>query len=161
MLLAARELHGELGRLLRAYERKGAGAWDEEVRYGGRAPRTRHVLAPASGLVQAVRVYAERATLERNRKYRGMVLGKLALAAAQGTVKDAEILKQARAARGDRLPIGEVRGEVDRARGKRSKWRAAYNMLAMDADVWPVPDTRRGLRGQLEALYTYLVRSKA
>lgn len=161
LILAARELHNELGRLLRDVDRKGAEAWEVEVRQGGRAPRTRATLQSPSGLVQAIRAYAERSTLERNRKHRGHALGRIALAAARGRLTEIEIIRQAKKARGDGQPIGEFSVEVERARGERAKWRAAYNVLAMDADVWPLPDIRRGARGQLKVLYDSLVRSKA
>jgi hypothetical protein len=87
----------------------------------------------------------------------GATIASVALAVARQEITPAEAVREIRGWRRDKaLSAGagaQLKGALHLLRTESSRWKAAYNLLAWDADVWPPPDTRSGLRGPLKAMY--------
>jgi hypothetical protein len=79
--------------------------------------------------------------------------------ASQGRISAEKACEHGALIRGDDYlgavgAIGEIKDALARLRSSQSRWHHVYNMLALDAPhVWPPPDSRRGLRGDLKDLY--------
>jgi hypothetical protein len=163
MVRAARSLGAKLNYMNKCFDDAIAAGMTESqawqtVEGWQRAP-SRPGLRAETGTRLALLAYAERTTLEDNRKLLAMTINSLALALVRGEITAAEALDYASASRADDyleqpgIPAA-LEGVIRNSRKlERSKWQAVFNILAWDADVWPRPDTKSGLRGELKKLY--------
>lgn len=149
---AARRLHLVLQHIVEQLD-KGR-PWSDLKFKEARSTRKRHSKTPA--VVEAIALFAERKIVDGRRKMLGMLVAGLALDLAREKIKPSEALEEFR--RRERVDAAssasELRGTLAALRSESAKWKAAYCLLAKDADIWPLPDTRRGLRGDLERLYS-------
>jgi hypothetical protein len=177
MAQAARRLHEHLSwiveRLDRCHpaDRREPKAWTPEEQrrriereadwwQGYRAterPPTRASLDKVPGHIQAIRLVAERTVIDGKREVLGILLASRARAVARSKLRPVTAIEQARGLRGDGGPgetaLQELKGALGKARSVRARFAAAYAVLAAGADVWPAPDTRSGLRGELRKLF--------
>lgn len=118
------------------------------------------------GALVAIEAYAEHSTNPRWAFFRAMQLARLALAAVRGSMTIDAAMRGAEEARGDEALRDEsenLRAAVAKGPGRTepSRWQAAYNILAWNADVVPRPDHTRGQRGDLRKLYETVVHERA
>ena len=180
---AARALYRSLKGMVERFEKaeaegKAVGETWPTIRLWQRRS-TRQGASLLSGLELAIRAYAERTILEDRRRMLGIALGRIALQVARGETDARAAVQEAGEWRGDdhlgewedrggkalefvagEGAIGGLRSVVGAARGEASKWRAAYNTLAWEADVWPSPDTARGKRGPLGTMYKSMTQNR-
>lgn len=114
-----------------------------------------------AGELVVLRTYAERSLAEHRRRRLGLQLGLLALRLADGTITpERAFILAGRLRRDGWLPERPVATfelrDAQALRSRRERWRAAYYIVAFDADVSPRPSARRGLRGELRALFEQL-----
>jgi hypothetical protein len=162
MAHAARDLHRQLSwiveRLDDGYREPSDDArnWAKLSFKERASTRSRHSKRPS--LVEAVAIFAERRVIDVRRESLGLFVGHIALALARGKTDAKRALDDVRRRRRDGSldadgTHAELRAAVNRARTEPAKWQAAYRVLAADADIWPLPDTRSGLRDGLRRLY--------
>lgn len=159
MAQAARELHAQLSRVVAEMDRAASNAGssvdsDSKVWSGFRF--VDHLAASKGAsrepaIVLAVRAYAERRTRTTNRMGAAIGIGAAALDYANGKVTALEAVETANKwRRGCSLNVeataAELKGAVGARRKEQSRFQAAYNVLAWDADVDPRPDTHSGMR---------------
>jgi hypothetical protein len=171
LALATRSLHESLAGVVASFDRMNAlgigdaEAW-ERIRFI--QPDSKRVNgSKVSGPELAIRAYAERSVLEGKRKSLGRYIGELALALARGERQADDVLREAITIRADGFleadaSLAKLRKAVKSARNETTRWRAAYNILAFDAEAWPLPDTARARRdGGLQELYEWLTGTRA
>lgn len=162
LALAARQLKGKLDWIVEQLDSVNAkGKTDAEawnwIHWAERKPN-RKSLDQTPGVIQAITVFCERSVVDFRRLLRACVLSTLALEHVRGRIRAEHAIRDAaRARQDDHLTasgtIEELRSKVSAARNERSKWQAAYCVLAWDGDVWPRPETARARSSALARLY--------
>lgn len=146
------------------FQVRGGKAWFAHVE---KSP-TRSTVGREPAILQAIRIKAVRSVQDTNRLLRGRALGRLALRLVTGEISAVQAMPHVRAERGDNeVKLADLRRAMalktsdsgGRTRSESTRWRAVYYLLAFNVDVFPVPDSRRGLRGDVQELYEGLKRS--
>ncbi len=159
MAEAARKLHERLTWVVKQLDAgRVAGVEDaktlEQLRFSDEEP-TRWGMPSGPVVTAALRLVAERKVVDLRRRSVGFSLMMIAFRASGGELSPDEVVRATKAERGDSgATVTNIRDAL-RLRSRSSRFAKVYYAIAFDADVWPRPDSRSALRGQLKDFYVH------